>query len=109
MKKVLQVDQLTKTQDIAQADGEGGLVITTTQDVTDIVESNKAQYAQTDEKTKWSGEVFGNKVASIPLAVFQDLNKMGICRGFAVIDQKRFKAWLNDPANQFFRTRPGRV
>jgi hypothetical protein len=109
MKKVLQVDPLTKTADIAQADGEGGLVITTVQDVSDIVESNKSQYAKVDEKAKWSGEVFGNKVASIPLAVFQDLNKMGICRGFAVVDQKKFKAWLNDPANQYFRTRPGRI
>lgn len=109
MKKVLQVDPLTKTADVAQADGEGGLVVTTTQDVTEIVEANKAQYAQIDEKARWSGEVFGNKIASIPLAVFQELNQMGICRGFAVVDQKKFKVWLNDPANQYFRTRPGRV
>jgi hypothetical protein len=30
-------------------------------------------------------------------------------RGFAVIDEKRFKAWMNDPENRHFRTRPGKV
>jgi hypothetical protein len=30
-------------------------------------------------------------------------------RGFHIIDQKKFKAWLNDPENRYFRTRPGRI
>jgi len=106
MKRVFSVDPLTKTADIATDDGEGGLIITTTQDCTDIVENNKAQYAQTDEKTRYGDWA---KVASIPLSVFQELNKLGICKGFAVTDQKKFKAWLNDPQNRSFRTRPGRV
>jgi hypothetical protein len=109
MKKVLSVDPLTKTVDTVTADGEGGIVVTTSQDVSEILESNKAQYNQTDERARWSGEVFGNKIASIPLAVFQELNQKGICRGFAVIDKKRFKDWLNDPEQRHFRTRPGRV
>jgi hypothetical protein len=99
-------DAATKTVETAQADGEGGLIITTTQDCTDIVEKNKAEYAQTDEKTRYGDWA---KVASIPLAVFQELNQKGICRGFAVVDQKAFKAWLNDPEQRYFRTRPGRV
>lgn len=103
---IFSVDPLTKTVTTAQADGEGGLILTTRQDCTDIIESNKAEYAQTDERTKY-GE--WAKVASIPLSVFDDLNKKGICRGFAVIDQKKFKDWLNDPENKYFRTRPGRV
>jgi hypothetical protein len=109
MKKVLQVDSLTKTADIAQSDGEGGLVITTTQDVTEIIEQNKSDYAQMDERSRWSGEVFGNHIARIPLSVFQELNQQGICQGFAVLDQKKFKAFLNNPDNRHFRTRPGRV
>jgi hypothetical protein len=106
MKRVLSVDPLTKSAEIATDDGEGGLIITTTQDCTDIIENNKAQYAQTDEREKYGDWA---KVASIPLAVFQDLNSLGICKGFAVVDQKKFKDWLNDPENRYFRTRPGRV
>jgi len=30
-------------------------------------------------------------------------------RGFAVVDEKKFKEFLNNPDNRFFRTRPGRV
>jgi hypothetical protein len=53
--------------------------------------------------------MFGNKVASIPLTVIDDLNAKGIMRGFAVVDEKKFKEFLNSPDNRFFRTRPGRV
>jgi hypothetical protein len=41
--------------------------------------------------------------------VIADLNVQGIMRGFVVVDQKRMKAFLNDPANRYLRTRPGRV
>jgi hypothetical protein len=43
------------------------------------------------------------------LTVIDDLNAKGIMRGFAVIDEKQMKAWLNNPDNRFFRTRPGKV
>jgi hypothetical protein len=49
------------------------------------------------------------KVASIPLTVIDQLNRKGIMRGFAVINDKEFRKFLNDPENRFFRTRPGRV
>jgi hypothetical protein len=103
---IFSVDKATKTIETAQADGEGGLIITTSQDCTDIIENNKAQYAQTDERTRYGDWA---KVASIPLSVFQELNRLGICQGFAVRDQKKFKEWLNNPENRSFRTRPGRV
>jgi len=54
-------------------------------------------------------QLFGNKVASIPMTVIDDLNKAGIMRGFAVLDEKRFAAWLNDPMNRAWRTRTGVV
>ena len=106
MKKILRKDADTGTVQTAHWDGEGGLVIETTQDVSSIIEQNKREYAATDERAKW-GE--WSKIGSIPLAVIQSLNQQGILRGFAVVDQKRFKDWLNNPDNRFFRTRPGKV
>lgn len=105
-KQILRVDPETKTVQFAQADGDGGVIITTRQDITDLVEDNKAHYAMTDPKARW-GEM--TRVASIPMAVIQDLNKKGILRGFHIIDLKAFKAWLNDSDNRHFRVRPGRV
>ncbi len=45
----------------------------------------------------------------IARSIIADLNVKGIMRGFAVVDQKRMKAFLNDPENRFLRTRPGRI
>lgn len=106
MKRVLKQDADTRTVQTAYADGEGGLIIKTSQDVSAIIEQNKREYAQTDAHTKW-GE--WSKIGSIPLVVIQDLNQKGILRGFAVVDQKKFKEWLNNPDNRHFRTRAGRV
>jgi hypothetical protein len=94
---------------VAHADGEGGIIIETRQDVTANIEQNLKEFNSYDERAKWSDDIFGNKIASIPLTVIDDLNAKGIMRGFAVIDEKQMKAWLNNPDNRFFRTRPGRV
>ena len=85
------------------------LVIVKSQNISAILENNKREYAAQDERKNWGDDAFSNKVASIPLAVFSDLEKLGITRGFAVIDKKRFHAWLNDPDNRAFRTRAGRI
>ena len=100
---------LQSRQTAVHADGEGGIVIEMRQDVSDIVEQNKKEYNSYDERARWSDELFGNKVASIPMTVIDDLNKAGIMRGFAVLDDKRFAAWLNDPMNRAWRTRTGVV
>ena len=94
---------------VVHADGEGGIVIETKQDITGIIEQNKKEYNSFDERAKWSDELFGNKIASIPFTVIDELNKQGIMRGFAVQDEKRFKAWLNERDNRVFRTRTGVV
>lgn len=91
------------------ADGEGGIIIQTRQDVSAIVEQNKKEYNSFDERARWSDNLFGNKVASIPLTVIDDLNKQGIMRGYAVVDEKRFALFLNDPMNRAWRTRTGVV
>jgi hypothetical protein len=96
-------------QSAVHADGEGGIVVQTRQDVSDIIEQNKKEYNSFDERARWSDELFGNKVASIPMTVIDDLNKAGIMRGFAVLDDKRFASWLNDPMNRAWRTRTGVV
>jgi hypothetical protein len=96
-------------QTAVHADGEGGIVIQTRQDVSDIVEQNKKEYNSYDERARWSDHVFGNKIASIPLTVIDDMNKLGIMRGYAIVDEKRFACWLNDPLNRAWRTRPGVV
>jgi len=106
MPKIFSQDLDTQTVQIAHDDGEGGLIIETRQNVTPFLEQNKASYAQIDERARW-GEF--TKIASIPFAVIQELNKKGILKGFHIVDQKAMKAWVNDPDNRFFRTRPGRI
>jgi hypothetical protein len=96
-------------QSTVHSDGDGGIIIQTSQDVSAIIEQNKKEYNSFDERAKWSDELFGNKVASIPMTVIDDLNAKGIMRGFAVVDEKRFKAWLNERDNRVFRTRTGVV
>jgi hypothetical protein len=43
--------------------------------VTELIEQNKKEYNETS--TKWSDELFGNKVASIPFTAVDILNKQG--------------------------------
>jgi len=87
-------------------DLDGNHFIETKQDISAILENNKAQFNAIDERAKW-GE--WTKIASLPNVVIDDLNKQGIMRGFHVVDQKRFRHWLNQRDNQAFRTRPGVV
>lgn len=87
-------------------DADGNYILEVRQDVSGILEKNKAEFAAIDERAKW-GDL--TKIATLPLAVIDDLNKKGIMRGFAVTDERRFRAFLNDPDNRFFRTRPGEV
>ena len=94
------------------ADNGDQLIIKQSQDITGIIEANKKEYAQSMNNKGWDGNnafAASNKVASIPLVVFAELEKQGITRGFQVLDMDRFKAWLNNPDNQVFRTRQGRV
>ena len=88
------------------ADNEGNLITKAESNLTPIIEANKASYNSIDERARWGN---GQLVADIPFPIIEDLNRQGILRGFAVMDQKRMKAWLNNPDNRFFRTRPGKV
>jgi hypothetical protein len=96
-------------QSTAHADGDGGLVIATKQDVSGIIEANRKEYNSYDERARWSDDLFGNKIASIPFTAIDELNKQGVMRGFAIVDEVRFASFLNDPMNRAWRTRPGQV
>jgi len=97
-------DHNNKTTSVGLNDKEE-ITIKQEQDVSDLIEANKQEYNNAD--TKWSDRLFGNKIASIPFTAIDKLNKQGIMKGYEILDQKRFFAWLNDRDNRFFRTKPG--
>ena len=100
--KLFDYDAATKTTQLYHYDPDRDeFTIETRQDVSGLVEANKAEYNATDERARY-GE--WARVASIPLNVYYDLKKQGIFD-----DKAKLKAWLNSPDNRFFRTRPGRV
>tara|TARA_R100001244_G_C5110661_1_gene121089 strand:- start:218 stop:541 length:324 start_codon:yes stop_codon:yes gene_type:complete len=86
---------------------DNGAVVEVVQDVSDIVEQNKQEF--NNASTTWGEDVFDNKIASIPMTVIDDLNQKQIMQGFQILDMKRFKEFLNNPDNRFFRTKPGRI
>jgi xylose isomerase len=85
----------------------GDLVIAKEHNVSALIDANKEEYNTAN--SKWSDNALENRVARVPLAVFEQLQKEGITRGFTILDQKRFKAWLNNPDNKVFRTKAGRI
>ena len=97
---------MAKKTDIL-TDANDDAVIRQQEDLTPYLEANKQAYNNSD--SKWSDRLFGNRIASIPNIVIDQLNKDGIMQGFAIIDQKRFFKWLNDPDNRFFRTKQGKL
>lgn len=86
-------------------ESDDGVILETRQDVSQIVEANKRQMNESSGKY----EDVITHVARLPLTVIDDLNHKGVMRGFKVLDQKAFKAFLNHPDNRFFRTHPGRI
>lgn len=105
-RRTLEFDPLTgvKTDFVwepGSSSSEDGFAIQTTQDVTAIIESNKKQLFSVDRHQphgEWS------KVASLPLTVYHQLKTEGV-----IDDPKRFKKWLNDKDNRYFRTRQGKI
>lgn len=84
---------------------ENGVILETKQDVSEIIDANKRQFNLSDGKFK---DVVTH-IARLPLTVIDDLNRKGIMRGFKVVDDPAFRAFLNHPDNRFFRTHPGKV
>jgi hypothetical protein len=82
-------------------EGTDQATIQTQQDVTAIIEENKQEYAQVDERARW-GE--WTRVASIPMSIYFQLKAEG-----KLDDEVYMKKWINDPDNKYFRTRSGQV
>jgi len=74
--------------------------IETVTDVTALVEANK--YLANTETYRPRAET--RRVASLPLAIYTDLKRRGI-----LDDEPRFRAWLRDPDNRYFRTNTERL
>lgn len=69
------------------------IVIETSQDITHILEQNKIDLEADKARQGFVDEM--HHVARIPNTVIDDLNKMGIMRGFAIVDEDEFAKWLN--------------
>lgn len=95
-----------RTQTV-HADGDGGIIIETKQDVTEIIEANKAQLEFDKERKGHLNEL--HHVARIPFTVIDVLNQRGIMKGFNVVDEVGFASWLNDPENAVWKTYRGTV
>lgn len=89
------------------ADDDGGIIIETKQDVSEIIEANKTQLDFDKQRTGHLNEL--HHVARIPFTVIDDLNKMGVMRGFNVVDEVGFARWLNDPDNAVWKTYRGTI
>lgn len=101
--RTLSRDPLAGTETIFHWSPEGRIIIQKRQRVDPILEMNRAQRVLTDRHTPW-GNQLARTVASLPVSTYWDLKQRGI-----IDDPKRFKAWINDSANEAFRTRVGLI
>lgn len=76
----------------------------TREDVEPLIELNKAQYNNFDERSRWGDRFVTGTVARLPLWLGLELQRKGI-----LDDSEKLAKWLDDPANSGWRTRPGRV
>ena len=102
MGRILKNDPVTKIRKTIYADdytGDG--VVHTEQDVSLLVEANKAHYAYFDGKARHAKD--GEMVASIPLTVYWALPK------HVREDDDELSKWLDDPDQRAFRTHPSKL
>lgn len=86
-----------------------GFTMQTQQDLTALVEMNTELWNDNEKHTRYKDGI-GGRVAQIPAVIMMELSKAGILSpAGAILDEKRFRAWLNDSDNRAFRTRPGTV
>jgi hypothetical protein len=104
MKRILDYDPATKTVQFYHEDElTGDVALETRQDITPIVEHNKALFNQVDERARWgNGQTH---IATIPNSILVKLAK--ITNNFK--DKAAFDRWMDNPDNRVFRTRPGKL
>ncbi|CAB5194566.1 hypothetical protein UFOVP177_20 [uncultured Caudovirales phage] len=98
---------MTFRQQIVHSDGDGGIIIETKQDITEILESNNQIREADKERRGHLNEL--HHVARIPFTVIDDLNKKGIMKGFHIVDDPAFARWLNDSNNAQFKVYKGTI
>src|SRR5689334_12339272 len=105
-KRVFSEDLLTGITEYYYHDQEtGGFAIETVQDMEPHLELAKAMFNAAPLRY---GEF--THVKHIPLVLMQQLIKDGILGpGGAILDEPRFKKFLNERDTNFFKTRPGHV
>ena len=77
------------------ADGDGSIIIETNQDISDILARNKILQEVDKARTGDTDDL--HLIGSIPFTAVDKLNAMGIMRGFAIVDDKALRSWLNHP------------
>lgn len=90
---------------VVHADGEGGIIIETKQDVTDILK--EVEQIRDADKARTGHLKDFHHVGKIPFTVIDDMNKKGIMRGFAIIDDAEFAKWMNSAEGQTWKTYRG--
>jgi hypothetical protein len=76
----------------------------TIHDVQPLLEMNKRQYNQFDERSRFGDSMVRGTVARLPLWLYFDLMRKGIAT-----DEMALAKWLDDPENSGWRTRPGKL
>lgn len=104
MKKVLlDTDPVTKTRSYFYHDLDGNFAVQEEAYVDPVLESNMAQRNQIDERARWGDAGLGERVASIPIIVWDSLPD------HIKKDNKALLKWLDDRDQLPFRTRHGRL
>jgi hypothetical protein len=98
---------MTFRQQVVHADGDGGIIIETKQDITEILESNN--HIREADKARRGHLNDLHHVARIPFTVIDDLNKKGVMKGFAIVDDVAFAKWLNSSDNAQFKVYRGTI
>lgn len=104
--RLLDRDDATGTTEYYHFDPQThGFTIERRQDVTALVEANKAI---ANDNAGWKGDL--HHVASFPLTIVMDLAQQGIMSpAGAILDDARFRRWLNAPENRVWRVKYGQV
>lgn len=98
---------MTFRQQVVHADGDGGIIIETKQDITEILESNNLIREADKARRGHLNDL--HHVARIPFTVIDDLNKRGVMKGFAIVDDVAFASWLNDSDNAQWKVYRGTI
>lgn len=108
--RVLDVDPLAGVVELFHYDPDtDGFSVEYQQDVEPFLELNKAQYNDVSDYRRYGGEKW-YKIATLPNVTIMELARQGILSpAGAILDDARYRRWLNDSENRYYRTRPGKV